>query len=158
MAPAVDRHIVHYGPQCDDMELDIPAFITVSNPNALDQRIEALPQELKDMIVEHLVAATMLPQYTIVPARSANNNSDSHLNLARTSSLGNKGTVIRVHYSSSRPPNTYKPPAGLQINRKTRAEFAKSYYRNNIFSAKTWEMDGTIYTAFCCPSQGNIAH
>ena len=85
-------------------------------------RIQALPQELQDIISDHVIFSTA-PKTTL-----ATPNKPSRARRATPAPHKTKITpsIIRIT-------KDYNPPASLHIDHATRVEFAQSYYGDDIF-------------------------
>jgi hypothetical protein len=116
---------------------------------ALDRRIQALPQELQDDILNFTLMATLPPRPLI-----ERDGTDQTLRLCSLStpdlygseSWDRPGPIVfqgdRVVYIDE----DYAPPAALQINRKTRRNMQEIFYSDTVFFlfgdislANSWE-------------------
>lgn len=106
----------------------MPAITESQASEALNARIQALPQELQDAIRER-TDAFQIPAFITI--------TDPTILKPRAC-----GTYL--------PIKSYKPPVALQLNRKLRAEFAKDYYSSItlIFQLKRLQESDFVYTEF----------
>lgn len=107
----------------EDSSADVPHILHADD--STDKRIQDLPQELQDKILESTLASQIPTSITI------NRICDFSSEFKRTScQLLNPFT------------KSYTPPIALQINRKLRAEFAREYYSSTVFECLTEDTYG----------------
>lgn len=91
----------------------------------LGSRIQGLPQELQDMVLEFTLLVAVPREHELILGPKTN-SSLSPLKLVGVKSH-TPTSVVFVD------PHNYKPPLCLQLSRKTREKFAKQYYSSTTF-------------------------
>lgn len=137
--------------------IDKPVAPHTSSDVALSARIQALPQELQDVIlwsldgfgipsIVHITKAYPVP-YTgpIYTQKRFTDDSElpieGHLTIFRNS-FG-KFAVHRRNINLYR--KCYTPPLALQLDRKLRKQFARKYYSSAIFECVTGRLDDLLW-------------
>ncbi|CZT24166.1 uncharacterized protein RCC_09883 [Ramularia collo-cygni] len=122
VVPTVAATIVgSHGPSSTDL--------TTTEFTKLQYHIQGLAAELRDMILEKTLMAALPSEHELILATIED----------VTSAPGKGPLQLRAIPSSTEQsfvyisPLQYIPPLGLQINRQTRARFAKKYYGNTPF-------------------------
>jgi hypothetical protein len=105
---------------------------------ALNVRIQALPQELKDEILRFTLLATLQPKQKIIQAPgkpfyilSIDPPHSTMHEYVDSNELWSPASKVRVLLIDER----YKVPVALQIDRKTRKSMSDIFYLNTVFIA-----------------------
>lgn len=94
----------------------------------IDERIQDLPQELQDTILNFILHDPLPSECTLEASPNL------ILRTADPNALASSVAVTRLVYGEKQK-GRYLPPLGLQLNRDTRAKFAPIYYANRTFVA-----------------------
>jgi hypothetical protein len=98
----------------------------------LNKRIQALPQELQDLVFDFSMLTTLPPKEKMIIEWGK-------YELLPTTQDDPSGFVLIHGPTFFRDLAWYTPPIALQINKKTRSKFAEMYYSGTVFYFPTRE-------------------